>query len=61
MTPFWKSTRFWALIVSAVVYAANAAGWMPQELANALYVVLAGHIGIRTTDRFAEKLSPKKK
>ena len=56
MTPFWKSTRFWALVLTAVVYAANTAGWMPAELANALYVVLVGNISIRSIDRFSEKI-----
>lgn len=52
---FLKSNRFWALVVFAVVTGLASVGIITPEVATPILTILAGHIGIKTIDRFAEK------
>lgn len=54
---FLKSRRFWALVIIAILKVLNTEGILPEYLVSGLYTILWGFIGIRTVDRFAEKLS----
>ena len=53
--PFLTSTRFWTLVVLAVLYYLNSKLLIQQEIFEALVLVLAGSIGIRTLDKFSKK------
>jgi hypothetical protein len=56
LLPFLKSTRFWSLVILAVLYYLNSKGLMAQDIFNALAIIIGGHAGIRTIDRFAEQV-----
>lgn len=58
--PFLKSTRFWAIVVMSLAIWLGSYGWMPVELVEFIKLVTAGHVGIRTVDRFAENVGKKK-
>ena len=53
---FLTSTRFWALILIAIVKVLEGQMIISPDLANALYLIFAGFIGVRTVDRSAEKI-----
>ena len=59
MPEFWKSTRFWALVILALVGILESYSLMPGSIADALMLVLGGHVGIRTLDGVASKLGKK--
>ena len=56
---FYKSTRFWALVLFAGVGILQNYAMLPAEVSLALLTVLGGHIGIRTVDRFSEEVGKK--
>lgn len=56
---FLKSNRFQALIVLAIFFVLGQYNILPAEIVAAITTVLAGHIGIRTIDRAAEKIGNK--
>lgn len=52
---FVYSTRFWALVVGAIVLYLQTKGIIGKEEVILLETILGGFVGIRTIDRFAEK------
>ena len=52
MPKFYLSSRFWAVVLSAVVYLLGQYAVLPPELVNALYLPLLGHIGFRSLAKF---------
>lgn len=56
---FIYSTRFQAVVVIGITIFAFDQGWITEELRNFLFLVLGGHTGIRTIDRFGEKIGGK--
>ena len=54
--PFLKSVRFWKLTAASVVILLNLLEVVPGEVATPVLVWLLGSVGIRTMDRFGEKL-----
>ena len=53
---FIYSTRFWAILIIAVVGYLEVKGWIDEPL-KVLIWTIAGSFGIvRTVDRFSEKL-----
>ena len=54
MFNFLKSTRFWALILIAIVKVVDGEGLLPVYWAEGLYTILAGFTVIRTVDRGTE-------
>ena len=59
MPKFWLSSRFWSLVLIAGVHLLGVYGLLPVEVVEALYVVLGGHVGLRSVDRFAENVGKK--
>lgn len=57
---FLTSNRFWALILTGIVQALGKGGYLSPDIVSAFLVILGGFIGIRTVDRFSEKLSERK-
>ena len=51
-----KSTRFQALLILALVGVLQDYGWIASPIAQAFYLVLATHIGVRTIDKFSQKM-----
>jgi len=51
-----QSTRFWALLALALAIYLNDQNLISDNLASFIFTVGAGHIGIRTVDRFGEKI-----
>jgi hypothetical protein len=56
---FLQSNRFWAMVAFVAVLVAQDHGVLSIETASYLTTLLAGFIGIRTIDRFAEKSGSK--
>lgn len=56
---FLKSTRFWAMIFAAVVQYLQAENIVSPELATLLTTIFGGFVGVRTIDRFGEKVGEK--
>ena len=56
MSEIIRSNRFQALVALAVVSALYSYGWVGDIIWEGALLVLGGHIGIRTIDRFADKL-----
>jgi len=54
---FLKSTRFWALIIGAVTFYLQTKGILGEAELNLIGTIVAGFIGIKTIDRFGEKIS----
>jgi len=54
---FLKSRRFWALVLIAIVKVLDTEGIIPGTIASGIIMVLSGFVGIRTIDRFSEKVS----
>lgn len=54
---FLKSTRFWFLVAAAILGVLKTEGLVPDEIANAIIAVLLGSVGVRTVDRFGDKIA----
>ena len=50
---FLTSTRFWALVIIAVVGVLQHEGIISLDIMNALDVILWGYVGVRTADKFS--------
>lgn len=57
--PFLKSTRFYAAVLMALAIWFGNYGWLPVELVEFIKLVTGTHIGLRSLDRFSEKLGKK--
>jgi len=51
----FKSTRFWSVVLVAVIWFLEGNGWMAPEAVQAITTVLIGHVIIRTVDRHGDK------
>ena len=56
---FLGSNRFWALVVGAIVVFLQSEMLINQNLAQLIETIAFAFIGIRTIDRFGEKLETK--
>lgn len=56
---FLKSNRFWAMIISAVVYYVFNKGYVGKEEMVLVETILVGFISVRTIDRGAENIGDK--
>ncbi len=56
MTKFYTSSRFWALVILACVGYITDMNYIRPEIAEMFYVILGGHVGLRTLDRFSETI-----
>jgi hypothetical protein len=54
---FLTSTRFWSLVLIAVVGVLGKEGIISADIVNALQVLLWGYVGVRTADKFSGALS----
>ncbi len=57
---FLRSNRFWALVIGAVAVYLKAKGWIGLDEMKLVATLVGGFIGVRTVDRVADKLSPRK-
>lgn len=55
-TEFLKSNRFWALVVVALLGVLKAEGILESSIVDPLIALALGFVGVRTVDRFSEKL-----
>jgi len=53
---FLKSTRFWALVIGAVTLYLQSKGFIGESELTLIGTIVAGFIGVRTVDRFGEKI-----
>lgn len=53
---FLGSPRFWKLVIVAVFQILKTEGWIDASIADAITVLLLGSVGIRTLDRFGDKI-----
>ena len=53
---FLKSTRFWALMIIAVVKVLEGELIISSDLANAIFVLLGGFITVRTIDKSSKNI-----
>lgn len=53
---FLKSTRFWALVIGAVVFYLKAEGFIGESEVTLIETILGGFITIRTVDRIGDKI-----
>lgn len=53
---FLTSTRFWSLVVGAVVIYLKTKGFIGESEMLLIETILAGFIGIKTIDRFSEQV-----
>jgi hypothetical protein len=53
---FLKATRFWALIIGALVYYGKTKGFIGEAEMVLVETILGGFVAVRTTDRFSEQL-----
>lgn len=51
---FLSSTRFWGLIIMAIVRVLEGEMILSSDLATAIYTIVGGYIGIRTIDKTAK-------
>ena len=51
---FLASNRFWALVAASLAYAADN-GFTQEAIIHAVYILVAGFIGIKTVDRLGDK------
>ena len=56
-TKFLQSNRFWALVLVAVLGVLKSEGILGSQIIDPLIALLVGFVGIRSVDRFSEKLS----
>jgi hypothetical protein len=54
---FLKSNRFWALIIIAILGVLKAENILDGAIIDIVIATILGFVGIRTVDRFGEKLS----
>jgi len=47
-----KSTRFWAVLIIAVVGFLVSEGEMSQNVADLIYTILGGYVSLATIDKF---------
>lgn len=47
-----KSTRFWAVLIIAVVGFLQSEGEITPNLADLIYTILGGYVGLATIDKF---------
>lgn len=52
---FLTSTRFWALIIGAVMFYLKAKGWVGESEMILANTILGGFIAIKTIDRVSEQ------
>lgn len=55
-TDFLKSNRFWAAVIGALVKVLSTEGVIPASVADAIIALIVAFIGVRTVDRFGEKV-----
>lgn len=53
---FLKSNRFWMLVIGAVTLYLQSKGIIGEAELTLIGTIVAGFIGIRTIDRFGEKV-----
>lgn len=53
---FLSSTRFWVMLLGAVVVYLQAKGWIDEPLRNLIATLAVGFVGIRTIDRASEQM-----
>jgi len=53
---FLLSTRFWAMIIGAVVLYLQSKGLIGKEEMVLVETIMAGFISVRTVDRLGEKI-----
>jgi len=58
-TAIFKSTRFWSIVIVAVIWFLEGNGWMATNAVAAITTILLGHVGVRTFDRLGEKIGQK--
>lgn len=46
------STRFWSVLIIAVVGFLTAEGEISQNVADLIYTILGGYVGLATIDKF---------
>ena len=51
---FIYSNRFWSVVIGAIVMFLDQEGYISHNLMLLIDTILAGHVAIRTVDRFAE-------
>lgn len=56
---FLQSPRFWALLIGAVSLYLQTKGYIGEPEMVLIGTIVAGFIGVRTIDRFAEKMGDK--
>ena len=56
---FLRSNRFWSLVLFALSFLLGKIGVFDAVTTNTLLTLFGGFIGIRTIDRFAEKIGNK--
>jgi hypothetical protein len=54
---FLKSNRFWALVIGAITIYLQSKNLIGQVEATLIETIVFGFTGIRTIDRFSEKLA----
>lgn len=52
----FSSSRFWSLVIVAALALLAEYQLLSVEIVQSLVLVLLGHVGIRTVDRFSEKV-----
>jgi len=53
---FLTSERFWAVVLGAVILCLNKEGVINENITTMLETILFAFVGIRTVDRFGEKI-----
>jgi hypothetical protein len=53
---FLKSNRFWAMVIGALAIYLTEKGLIGEAEIKLIGTITAGFVGIRTVDRFSEKI-----
>jgi hypothetical protein len=53
---FLKASRFWAMVIGAVALYLQNKGVIGEAELTFIVTIISGFIGIRTVDRFGEKI-----
>lgn len=53
---FLNSRRFWAVVLAGIVQGLVTGGYLDSTVGDALKTILWSFVGIRTVDRFSEKV-----
>jgi hypothetical protein len=56
--PILFSPRFQTLVVISIIYIIASYGFIPDNIAQAFYLLLGGAVSIKTIDRSVDKLTP---